>query len=703
MFSFSFTHFSEEIGPKKIQMTDIQGVINSYGAISSITDDPGCMSSLMVDDASGFTDGGMAMVIQMQGAVMDETNSSSFGNIIDLGSTGLYEKVAVLAVSGNQITTTKLINDYQIEGKVQIVSIPQYDDATVTNPIVPIPWNGEKGGVIALEVSGTLTLNSHIHASANGFRGGVRTNASSGCGSFNNSPDYYYPITSYEGEQKGEGIVPLIEGKEHGRGAQANGGGGGNDHNAGGGGGAGYTNGGAGGTNDDPSLFTCDGMNPGQGGKAISFTDRRLFLGGGGGAGHDNNNAGSDGGKGGGIVYVAANTIVGNWQEIRVNGQDVDVTIQQDGGGGGGGAGMIILDVNTLSGTLRLKAEGGKGSDTNNLIAGAPDDRCMGPGGGGGGGAIFTNISLPELETYMTGGQSGVVTNSSAGCIGSSNGATSGSNGQILPFSGMPTNPGESTSFFSYTGCDEDGFSTDVGGTTFNQNNPTGMVTLTGQYGCDSIVTIDLDYLPRGESTVSPTICSDESYTLGNTVYDINNPTGVYVIDGGSANGCDSLVNVDVSFHPAITLTENTVGDEVTITAAGGMSPFTYNWSNGDTGETNTLSSTGTYTVTVTDGNDCTEEITFNFVLTTSNQELEETYGIKIFPNPVQENLFITMEEISKNWRLELQDISGKELMDKEMNSSPTHIDTSIYPQGIYILKIILEDGVYSKKIMIKG
>jgi hypothetical protein len=43
-----------------------------------------------------------------------------------------------------------------------------------------------------------------------------------------------------------------------------------------------------------------------------------------------------------------------------------------------------------------------------------------------------------------------------------------------------------------------------------------------------------------------------------------------------------------------------------TVTAAGGVAPYTYNWSNGTTTASNNNLIAGTYTVTVTDDHGCT-------------------------------------------------------------------------------------------------
>lgn len=412
-----------------ISQTEISGIINVYAKVNNIEE---CTSELVVDDATGFAENMSVILIQMQGAIIDLDNSENFGNITDLGSAGLFERAIIQTINNNTIILQNtILNQYDVAGNVQLVSIPIFDDATVVAPLTAQAWNGNTGGILALEVRNTLQLNATIDLQGLGFRGGTAgINDENNCNFAISHNNYSYPLENYRGAEKGEGIATFTTGAEAGRGAQANGGGGGNDHNAGGGGGGHMTAGGQGGNNEEPSFFGCDGFFPGRGGKAIPPNQDRLFLGGGGGAGHDNNGVATDGGAGGGIAIIIANTFIGSISALRASGVTAE-TAPGDGGGGGGAGGTIYLDVQTLDPSLPIDLSGGSGAQTN----GSGGDRCFGPGGGGSGGRLIT---IPNITVTLSneGGLAGTVVNSTAGCNGSNNEAEPGQRGtgeEIFP------------------------------------------------------------------------------------------------------------------------------------------------------------------------------------------------------------------------------------------------------------------------------
>ena len=411
--------------------SSLSGRINFFSAVQHIDY---CASVLTADSASLFKAGTTAILIQMDGAAVSTGRNDNFGSIQDLRSAGLFELVKIDSVNGSDLYLKhQLVHQYDENAHIQLVNLPEYQSAVVADTLTTRNWNGNTGGVLALQVQNRLELKAPIIGSGLGFRGGAAASPSgNSCNWLVANDAYVYGRNNWRGALKGEGIATFPAGNEAGRGAWSNGGGGGNDHNSGGGGGSNTGAGGMGGRNNEPANFGCKGRFPGLGGFALGDEKIRLFMGGGGGAGHGNNNNAGTGGNGGGIVIILAGAITGNKAGIFTNGQDgLPLVAPGDGGAGGGGGGSILIWSSSVPETL--EAKGGSGSDVDNQN----QERCFGPGGGGGGGAIWVK-KRPQLPSgNVNGGKAGLSMKSRSCGVGS-NGATNGQNGQLQALERLP-------------------------------------------------------------------------------------------------------------------------------------------------------------------------------------------------------------------------------------------------------------------------
>jgi len=413
-------------------------VLNQYAAVLQRTTN--CDNGFIVDNASGFSVGDTVLMIQMKGATIDTSNTASFGSILSYNGAGNYEFNTIKSISG-----TKIMLRYQVKrqydipgGLVQLVRVPSYASYTVNQPHTCLPWNGKKGGVFAIIVGGSLTLNDNIDVSGSGFVGGLSNPIYRGtylC----NITAYYHPPNMDSSAQKGEGITTVGIGKTYARGSLANGGGGGNAANTGGGGGG---NGGAGGIGGreilDCSNRPATNIIAGLGGLAQTYnaTNNKLFMGGGGGAGQANEKVVSNGGAGGGIVLINAGSIIGNGNSILANGENAPecsaptTDCNDDGTGGGGGGGVIAISGSSISSTLNLSAKGGKGANIYLVQPYLGWHDYHGPGGGGGGGVIWVSPAISSVlgGADVSGGLSGVHPQLS----NYANGADPGNPGQTL-------------------------------------------------------------------------------------------------------------------------------------------------------------------------------------------------------------------------------------------------------------------------------
>lgn len=414
------------------QTSSISGIINQYSAVSAVSAATG---ELTVANPALFAPGDRVLVIQMQGASINAANSAAFGSVTAIGNAGNYEFATVCDVNAgaSEVALERaLVNTYSAAG-LQLIRVPQYQNVLVTGTLTAQAWNGQTGGVLAFEATGSVQLDANIDVSGLGFRGAqtVSMNPVPSCSFVSNYNAYFYSSAQARGGRKGEGIAAYTLNAEFGRGTQANGGGGGNDQNGGGGGGGNYSAGGTGGQRQPSSPLGCPGQNPGIGGRTLaalgySGAQPRIFLGGGGGAGHANNNEGANAGNGGGIILIRAASLNGNGRILSADGA-AGVPLSgnsSDGGSGGGAGGAILLQISSYTANaFTIRARGGAGSSTN--------INCEGPGGGGAGGVIWSSAALPGTATrQVTGGAAG--TSAAPACAGSTLNATAGTAGAEL-------------------------------------------------------------------------------------------------------------------------------------------------------------------------------------------------------------------------------------------------------------------------------
>ncbi len=92
-----------------------------------------------------------------------------------------------------------------------------------------------------------------------------------------------------------------------------------------------------------------------------------------------------------------------------------------------------------------------------------------------------------------------------------------------------------------------------IGAQTFHAFNKTGSVLLQGanQYGCDSLVVIELTVLPSSIYNLSTTLCPGDSYKLGNQIFDTQNSSGTVLLKNANQYQCDSVIQVQLYFFPA--------------------------------------------------------------------------------------------------------------------------------------------------------
>jgi len=129
----------------------------------------------------------------------------------------------------------------------------------------------------------------------------------------------------------------------------------------------------------------------------------------------------------------------------------------------------------------------------------------------------------------------------------------------------------------NYNGCMGDGYTVTFNGNVYNEENTTGLEMIQNVVGCDSIVTINLQFSLTSSMDIIEDVCDDYSLSVNNTVYDNSNPSGQELLVNQA--GCDSLVTIDLSFST----TSETFFNDISCRGSGysiSVNNRTYNESN---------------------------------------------------------------------------------------------------------------------------
>ncbi len=554
---------------------NISGVINTY--FPGTADVAAGATSIPIGTSTGASTpiqaGDLLLVMQMQGADINSSNTNSYGDGVAGGSNdnlrdfdppsptgasgnlnnanftaGNYEYVVATGTGGGSVTIQGtgagggLINSYsnapfgtQGQRTYQVIRVPQYSSATITSGLTASRWNGSTGGVLVYDVAGNLELaGATVDISGRGFRGGGgRRLEGADFSTGYDETDYRTLSTDNTNGSKGEGIAGTpafifnstnntvtATGSEgypdgaSGRGAPGNAGGGGTDGDP-----LGefrFPNGentGGGG-----------GGNGGAGGLGGRSFDSELFIGGFGGANFPftSNRLVLGGGGGAGTTNDGS---TGPTPAPRDDGKSSS---------GSTGGGIAFIRTGSVSGSGTINANG-----ANALNVGVD-----GAGGAGAGGSVVVsaaNNTLTGLAITANGGKGGdsIANNlhgpgggGGGGVIFSSPGATVSAVGGLSGAGGNPTNP--SLTFGATAGTN---------GTTSNIGNINGVSS-----GAECLPQLTIT---KTTSTPGPIL------KPGQATYTITVANAANLAAATNVNISDPLPNgftFDASVNPTITL-----------------------------------------------------------------------------------------------------------------------------------------------------
>jgi uncharacterized repeat protein (TIGR01451 family) len=181
--------------------TNLTGTLNTYypGTASVAAGATTIPIGAATGAGTAIAAGNLLLVIQMQDASLNLSNSVGYGNgftgqgFTALNSAGDYEFVTAqsnVGTGGGTVTIAGsgagggLVFAYHSsavtatagQSTYQVIVVPQYTAASfnATSPPTALAWNGSTGGVLVIDTSNTLTLNgATVAVDGLGFRGGA--------------------------------------------------------------------------------------------------------------------------------------------------------------------------------------------------------------------------------------------------------------------------------------------------------------------------------------------------------------------------------------------------------------------------------------------------------------------------------------------------------------------------------------------------
>jgi len=219
------------------------------------------------------------------------------------------------------------------------------------------------------------------------------------------------------------------------------------------------------------------------------------------------------------------------------------------------------------------------------------------------------------------------------------------------------------------------------------------------------------DGVSDGQINIAPTSGEgpyEYEWDNGDNTAEIQNlDAGRYRVTVSDKNGCtgrfsfdiDELreIRVDISGPDSIC-----AGETGMLIADGfnGRSPYTYRWSNGQRGDQLDGLDAGNYTVEVEDANGCSSSVNFEIFeksesacMSTSTLELDN-FQFTFSPNPFNDYITIRQSGL-RQYKVEILTITGVKITSLNVNSDSYQLDMSQEIAGVYVARILDEDGKF--------
>ena len=194
----------------------------------------------------------------------------------------------------------------------------------------------------------------------------------------------------------------------------------------------------------------------------------------------------------------------------------------------------------------------------------------------------------------------------------------------------------------------------------------------------------------------------------GNAASETGLCAGSYTVTVTDANNCVVNENISITEPTVLSLSETHV-DETTgndgsidLSVSGGTAPYTYSWTGGVTTEDLNGLAAGTYDVTVTDANGCTETLSVT-ILSSVGIEEQEDNSLVVYPNPSDGNFLIYIgPKFESNVMVNIYTMEGRLVYSQQHQNNAAFAIAERLSPAVYVLEVTDSNVRELKRVIVK-